>query len=238
MQKNGFLPLWIGFCFLILVGCQSHNVTPQPPHPTTEIAPLEIANPASVYCEQQGGILDIRDQEGGQVGICQFEDGSECEEWVFFRGECQPGGTDTNQLEIYRNETYGFSFNHPAKWSITESDNHISLQHGEYLLFIGFARAGGEIPQFRTGMPAGDFIDSGTFKLLDKEFPKKSLVFEGKTKVVEYGFDIPVDNLRLFIWLDGVTNDYRALDIPTEIIAEADQILTSFSLLGSGTSYP
>ena len=52
-----------------------------------------LANPASVYCEEQGGQLDMRtDESGGTYGVCVFEDGSECEEWAFFRGECSPGG--------------------------------------------------------------------------------------------------------------------------------------------------
>lgn len=52
-----------------------------------------IANPASVYCQEQGGRLEIRTAEdGGQAGYCLFADGSECEEWAFFRGECVPGG--------------------------------------------------------------------------------------------------------------------------------------------------
>lgn len=52
----------------------------------------KLANPASVYCEEQGGTLEIRtDADGGQVGYCLFEDGSECEEWAYYRGECQPG---------------------------------------------------------------------------------------------------------------------------------------------------
>jgi putative hemolysin len=49
-----------------------------------------IANPASVFCEEQGGTVDIRDDaEGeGQIGICILPDNSECEEWAYFRGEC------------------------------------------------------------------------------------------------------------------------------------------------------
>lgn len=48
-----------------------------------------IANPASVYCEKLGFTLEIRtDAEGGQYGVCIFNDGNECEEWKFFRGEC------------------------------------------------------------------------------------------------------------------------------------------------------
>jgi putative hemolysin len=51
-----------------------------------------LANPASVHCEEQGGKLEIRtDADGGQKGACVFDDGSECDEWAFFRGECNPG---------------------------------------------------------------------------------------------------------------------------------------------------
>ena len=57
--------------------------------PTDEVG---LANPASVYCEEQGYTLELRkDEEGGMYGVCVFPDGSECEEWAFFRGECQPG---------------------------------------------------------------------------------------------------------------------------------------------------
>ncbi|MFM7173460.1 MAG: DUF333 domain-containing protein [Caldilinea sp.] len=37
-----------------------------------------------------GGTLEIRQGEGGEVGYCVFADGSECEEWALFRGECTP----------------------------------------------------------------------------------------------------------------------------------------------------
>jgi putative hemolysin len=48
-----------------------------------------LPNPASVHCEEQGYTLEIRtDANGNQYGVCIFPDGSECEEWQFFRGEC------------------------------------------------------------------------------------------------------------------------------------------------------
>lgn len=53
----------------------------------------DMPNPASAYCADQGGKLDIRkNAAGAEVGICVFPDGSECDEWAFFRNECQPGG--------------------------------------------------------------------------------------------------------------------------------------------------
>ena len=51
-----------------------------------------LANPASVYCVQSGYRLELRTGAGGgQYGVCLFPDGTECEEWAFFRSECGAG---------------------------------------------------------------------------------------------------------------------------------------------------
>jgi putative hemolysin len=50
---------------------------------------VQIANPASSYCINQGGRSDIRSSsDGSQVGYCVFDNGKECEEWAYFRDEC------------------------------------------------------------------------------------------------------------------------------------------------------
>lgn len=49
-----------------------------------------LANPASVFCEERGGTIEMRTAESGIVGYCIFEDGSECEEWSYFQGKCDP----------------------------------------------------------------------------------------------------------------------------------------------------
>ena len=70
----------------------------------------EVANPASVYCEEQGGTVEIRtDDAGEQHGVCVFEDGSECDEWAFYRGECQPGvpATDIEVTVFFTNQGMG-----------------------------------------------------------------------------------------------------------------------------------
>jgi len=58
-----------------------------------QIEAPDMANPASEHCVDEGGRLEIRDTSGGQVGYCIFPDGSECEEWAHFKGECAPGGS-------------------------------------------------------------------------------------------------------------------------------------------------
>jgi putative hemolysin len=69
---------------LIVSGCGTATVEPA----------VGMANPASVYCEEQGYTLEMRtDADGGTYGVCIFSDGSECDEWAFYRGECGPAPT-------------------------------------------------------------------------------------------------------------------------------------------------
>lgn len=50
-----------------------------------------MANPASKYCTEQGNYLTFRETEQGTIGICNFQDGSWCEEWAYYEGNCEPG---------------------------------------------------------------------------------------------------------------------------------------------------
>jgi len=59
-----------------------------------------MPNPASVYCKQNGGTLEIRsDTAGNQSGVCVFSDGSECDGWAYFRGECAPSRSTPGSIE-------------------------------------------------------------------------------------------------------------------------------------------
>ena len=196
-------------------------------------------NPASVYCEEQGGSLEIRDNS---MGVCNFEDGSECEEWAYYRGECQPGDMEVapthEPIPWYINDEYGFSFDSTHAWSLEGYENYIIFVGDEYQLFVGYQWADEDVPPFRTGLPAGEFQDSGSVTFLGQELPKKLLVYEGKVKMVDYGSGIGVGDLRLSIWLDikiPEGGDYADLEIPAEIISEADDIVATFALTSGET---
>jgi putative hemolysin len=50
----------------------------------------QIANPASEKCIVDGGKLDIETStDGSQSGVCTLKDGSKCDEWSYYRGECK-----------------------------------------------------------------------------------------------------------------------------------------------------
>ena len=84
MMRKILLMAAVGVVIGILAACASS--TPTPPI----VGPGGV-NPASKNCIDKGGTLDIRDSSAGQYGVCKFSDGSECEEWAYFRDECKPG---------------------------------------------------------------------------------------------------------------------------------------------------
>ena len=81
------------FTFIIILMALTACSTPQTQVPTdtpaTDMPQAGMPNPASVYCEQNGNKLEIRTAaDGSQSGVCIFPDGSTCDEWAYFRGEC------------------------------------------------------------------------------------------------------------------------------------------------------
>ena len=54
-----------------------------------------LANPASVYCEENWWKLELMSDEKWNYGICYFSNGNFCEEREFYRGECNPSLTST-----------------------------------------------------------------------------------------------------------------------------------------------
>ena len=96
---------------LTLAGCNKTNTPVE--NPVEE--EVEIANPASVYCEENGGALVL--EEG--AWLCMFPDGSYCEEWSYQRWECQPGEIFYNTID---DENIDFVLPEWAKTSLTNEE--------------------------------------------------------------------------------------------------------------------
>src|SRR5512140_3253871 len=74
---------------MALTACAAPQPQSTPDAVATVMPQASIPNPASVYCVQKGNKLEIRTAaDGSQNGICVFPDGSTCDEWAYFRGEC------------------------------------------------------------------------------------------------------------------------------------------------------
>lgn len=46
---------------------------------------LQMPNPASVYCIERGGTIDIKESPKGNVSTCVLSDGTRIDEWAFYR---------------------------------------------------------------------------------------------------------------------------------------------------------
>lgn len=123
----------------VLAACQSAPVSPTQPQ-------SNLPNPASVFCEENGGRLELRSDFAGAVaGVCVFPDGSECDEWAYYRKECKPGDVfpaqptvnpqqptedsltpaeevDEFGWKIYRDPQQGFIFHYPPDAVVTPND--------------------------------------------------------------------------------------------------------------------
>ncbi|WP_324645666.1 DUF333 domain-containing protein [Acinetobacter sp. MD2] len=65
---------------ILLTACSS---VPSDQHQPQAIG---MANPASVYCVEQGGkLIPQKDKDGGEFALCQLPNGQTIEEWQLFR---------------------------------------------------------------------------------------------------------------------------------------------------------
>lgn len=71
---------------VMLAGCAPKDGAPVAA-PTHSVG---MPNPASRYCVEQGGRIELREGQGGQSGYCHLPDGRVVEEWALFRAANHP----------------------------------------------------------------------------------------------------------------------------------------------------
>lgn len=146
--------LTLAVMVLALASCAAPPVPPQPATAVpTDIPQANLPNPASVYCVEQGFESQIRTAaDGSQSGVCIFPDGSECDEWAYYRGECGPAnqnGSTSSSTEIptampidsagyqgwwmYTHPVYGFSIMLPEDWIAEDVTTNDPLMNGHTL---------------------------------------------------------------------------------------------------------
>lgn len=156
----------------VLTSCATPPPVVTPVPISAETPQANLPNPASVHCQQQGNRLEIRTAEdGSQSGVCIFPDGSECDEWAYYRGECQPKvvppppDEDINPTaieptspaqevvasdgcQLYHNPEFGYSFHYPADARIVNNDDPL---HG--ISIVGTLIDGEEWPMISISHP-------------------------------------------------------------------------------------
>lgn len=92
-----------------------------------ECPAANLANPASVNCQQKGGTVEIvTDADGGQSGLCKFPDGSQCEEWALYRNECLAGVSNkTDAIKQLFADKYGKNIEDITLTISRETNDHV-----------------------------------------------------------------------------------------------------------------
>jgi len=66
----------------VAVSALAAGCTVSGPNPLME---LQLPNPASVYCIERGGSIEIEESPAGDVTTCVLSDGTRVDEWEFYR---------------------------------------------------------------------------------------------------------------------------------------------------------
>ncbi len=209
-----------------------------------------LPNPASVFCEQQGNRLEIRTAaDGSQSGVCIFADGSECDEWAFFRGECTTSSQSAATAAVpsysgwmeYQDANHGFKFLYPPDWTV-ELDlrvNSTTYQHLIWLrppdkptsgvqMMIAFESMGENIGIQRTGIGAGDLVERGEVSFLGLPARRIALVLESKDMEIMYGSTGAFERGSLRFAISLAYIGMERLGLTPELEQTADGIVTSF----------
>jgi formylglycine-generating enzyme required for sulfatase activity len=135
----------------------------------------------------------------------------------------------------YTNLDYGFSFHYPPDWTLEERLHVLIFRHKavDTLWFtVEYRRVDEDIWVFRTGMPAGDFVPRGSVPFLGRELLRSALVYEGKNKLVSYGYGdtTPWTDVLIGIVLEDYAGDYGSVDLSDSVQSQIDQVVSSFEL--------
>jgi putative hemolysin len=226
-RKMGALFAMVVLLAQAVAGCQQQE---------EEISGLP--NPASVYCEEQGGTLEIREDENGQYGVCLFDDGSECDEWAYYRGECAPGQTsqvpEPTAAPAYVNAAYGFSFNPDSGYALEERDHQVLFMRDGYTLAVGYRTPDEEVEPLEPVTFTGSYEEAGAVTVLGVQVPRQRLIDGGKVKLVAYApFQAGVLQVFMRLWVES--KDQDPVDIPADIQTWADSIVETFALTSGET---
>ncbi len=234
----------------ILTACGAPQTQPTVDPVSTEFSQADIPNPASAYCVEQGFTSEIRTAaDGSQSGVCIFPDGSECDEWAYFRSECGPTVPETEAENTsmyagwveYVESNYGFKFRYPPEWTaeLDLRNDSMTYQHLLWLrapekpvsgveMLIAFERIGENIGIQRTGIGAGELIELGSVTFLGEPAKRIVLVLEGKDMEVMYGHTGAFErgDMRFAVSLSYV--GLERLGLTPELEQIADLIVASF----------
>ncbi len=172
MKKHIFSAIFITGMIFLGAGCNKAQQQAQDQNknvPATEATSSEagdrmaqetaLANPASVYCLEKGGKLNLQKTfDGSTEGICILDDNTTCEEWALFRGECGPKNATSSAALLNQNSTSTKLNASSTQEAVEEQTNNAIVPENRLELEVEDGEEQGElITKWRTnGLKADD----------------------------------------------------------------------------------
>jgi hypothetical protein len=149
---------------------------------------MTLANPASIFCQQQRGILEIvTDLSWWQSWICHLADGTTCDEWAYFRGECPGTGLAATWNIDMNNDNSVYAY---GKW-------YIDPNNMEYIFYMWYVKIGNEIYYKSSEQDIKlDWVDISSFEILLEGDGKHDGFAKDKNNLYLYG------RKEQILWLD------------------------------------
>ena len=111
---------------------EAWSLSPIAPSPA-----VGIANPASVFCESMGGTLAIVDSGTGQSGQCTLPDGSQLEEWAYYRATAPTLGQWPSEIKVPSAEcTIVKASAFRAQWARANASGRWVLPGGQSVVMV------------------------------------------------------------------------------------------------------
>lgn len=139
-----------------------------------------------------------------------------------------PTPDETANWETYTNSS--FSFKYPSGWTTKIDDHNVQVTNPDnQTLSINFKNKNDSTKIKRTGVGAGDLVDSGTIMFGNQTVSKQTLVFEGTEKTILYNnaSEIYVGDIVFSLSLDNYSSE-KISTLSKETQSTADQILSTF----------
>jgi putative hemolysin len=194
---------------------------------------LAQSSEAAEFCKEQEGLIEFRMTDHDNIRVCVLLDGSECEEWAYFRNACAAGetrdewGPDSN-VHRYHNRVTGFVFEYPAQWTLDEEPHRVILSENDLTVFIEYRVRSEDVREFGMGPgSAGDWVPLGHIPFMHADIELLALSYEDKIKAVVYRAPggIIRKGLEFAFTVVDFSADYDAIDVSTETINAISEII-------------
>lgn len=172
-------------------------------------------------------------------------------------GSPEPSPDVDSSWAVYTNAGHSFLFRHPPAWSVEEittdgmHSNVLTLRWEALRLIVQWRYSHEELAFAEYG-PVADAERQGAVDFLGQSVARAVLLEDGRVKAVEYGTSgNPVEDgdLVFVVSLRSVAADeclrefdlecaYGAIDISPALQAQADQVVSSFELIGEAILPP